>query len=44
MARTMLCENKLPRYFWTEAINTTSYILNKVLIRPILNIDPTALF
>ena len=26
MARTMLCERNLPRYFWTEAINTACYI------------------
>ena len=36
MARTMLCENNLPRYFWAEVINTACYILNRVLIRPIL--------
>ena len=36
MARTMLCESNLPRYFWMEAINTACYILNHVLIRPIL--------
>ena len=23
MAQTMLCEGNLPRYFWTEAVNTT---------------------
>ena len=32
----MLCENSLPRYFWAEAINTVSYILNRALVRPIL--------
>ena len=36
MARTMLCENNLPRYFSAEAINTACYTLNHVLIRPIL--------
>ena len=40
MARTMLCENNLPIYFWAEAINTTSYILNRALIRPILKKTP----
>ena len=36
IACTMLCESNLPRYFWTEAINTVYYILNHTLIRPIL--------
>ena len=36
MARTMLCEGNLPKYFWTEAVNTACYILNRILIRPIL--------
>ena len=26
MARTMLCENNLPKYFWVGAINTSYYI------------------
>ena len=33
MARTMLCESNLPRYFWAEAINTACYTLNRALIR-----------
>ena len=36
MARIILCESQLPRYFWAEAINTVCYILNRALIRPIL--------
>ena len=36
MARTMLCEGNLSKYFWTEAVNTACYILNCVLIRFIL--------
>ena len=32
----MLCENSLSRYFWAKVINTTSYILNRVLVRSIL--------
>ena len=32
MARTMLCESNLPRYFWAEAINTACYISNHILI------------
>src|SRR5256886_9376141 len=30
----MLIESKLPKYFWAEAVNTSCYILNRVLIRP----------
>ena len=32
----MLCEGHLSRYFWAKAINTACYILNRVLVRPIL--------
>ena len=37
MARTMLHEYNLPLYFWTEAVNTSCYISNRVSKRPILN-------
>ena len=40
MARMMLAESGLPKKFWTEAINTACHILNKVMIRPILNKTP----
>ena len=36
MARIMLCESNLSRYFLMEGNNTACYILNHVLIRPIL--------
>ena len=44
MTRTMLCENNLPKYFWTEAINTSYYIINRTMIRPILKKTPYELF
>ena len=28
MARTMLCENGLFKYFWAEAVNTACYVTN----------------
>ncbi|KAI4365380.1 hypothetical protein MLD38_021369 [Melastoma candidum] len=34
MARTMICESKVPKTLWAEALNTTCYISNSVLIRP----------
>ena len=40
IAKTMLCKNNLPKHFWAETINTTCYILNRVLLRPILNKTP----
>ncbi|GMI67487.1 hypothetical protein HRI_000418000 [Hibiscus trionum] len=40
MARTMLCKNNLPKYFWAEATNTACYIINRVMIRPILKKTP----
>ncbi|KAH9657810.1 Integrase catalytic domain-containing protein [Citrus sinensis] len=44
MARTMLNENALPKYFWAEVVNTTCYVLNRVLIRPHLNKTPYELW
>ncbi|KAL8145281.1 hypothetical protein AgCh_003468 [Apium graveolens] len=35
-ARTLLYESKLPRKFWAEAVHTSCYVLNRVLIHPIL--------
>ena len=40
MAQTMLCENNLPKYFWAEAVNTACYIINRVMIRPIIKKTP----
>ena len=39
-ARTLLQESKLPRSFWAEAVNTACYVLNRVIIRPILEKTP----
>ena len=36
MARTMLCENFIPKYFWAEAVSTACFIINRATIRPIL--------
>ena len=44
MARTMLCEGNLPKYFWVEVVNTTCYILNRVLIRTIFKKTPYELW
>ncbi|WRX18659.1 Integrase [Theobroma cacao] len=40
MARTMLCENNIPKYFWAEVINIAAYILNKVSIRAMISKTP----
>ena len=40
MARTMLNESNVEKYFWAEAINTSCYILNRVTIRNFLNKTP----
>ena len=42
MARTMLNENT--KYLWAEAVNTTCYVLNHVLIKPYLNKTPYELW
>ena len=38
MVCSMLSNFKLPRFFWTEALKTTVYILNRVLTKAILKI------
>jgi len=32
LARTMLNETGFPKYFWADAVSTTCYVLNQVLI------------
>ena len=44
LAKTMLNETLLLKYFWVDAVNTTSYILNRVLIRLILKKTTYELF
>jgi len=44
LAKTMLNETSLPKYFWADVVNTTSYVINRVLIRPILKKTPYELF
>ena len=40
MTRTMLIASGLPKNFWAEALNTSCYIINRCMIRPILNKTP----
>ena len=40
LARTMLSESYLPKYFWADAVSTSCYVMNRVLIRPILKKTP----
>ena len=40
LAKTMLNENALPKYFWADAVNIACYVSNRVLIRPILKKTP----
>jgi len=40
----MLNEIELPKYLWATAVSTTCYVLNRVLIRPILKKTPYELF
>ena len=44
MARTILNKSPLPKTFWMDVINTTYYIMNRALIRPILNKMPYELY
>jgi len=43
MTRTMLITSGLARSSWAEALNTLSYIINRCMIRPILNKTPSEL-
>ncbi|GJW32876.1 retrovirus-related pol polyprotein from transposon TNT 1-94 [Tanacetum coccineum] len=40
MSRTMLNEQSLPKKFWCNAVDTSTYILNRILIRAILGKTP----
>ncbi|GKB90414.1 retrovirus-related pol polyprotein from transposon TNT 1-94 [Tanacetum coccineum] len=40
MSRTMLNEQSLPQKFWCNAVDTPTYILNRILIRAILGKTP----
>ena len=44
LARTMLNEYDVRKYFWTDAVSTACYVLNRMFIRPILKITPYELF
>nr|GEU51024.1 retrovirus-related Pol polyprotein from transposon TNT 1-94 [Tanacetum cinerariifolium] len=40
MSRTMLNDQSLPQKFWCNAVDTSTYILNRILIRSILGKTP----
>jgi len=40
----MLNETELSKYFWADAVSTACYVLNRVLIKPILKKTPYELF
>nr|GEV22946.1 copia protein [Tanacetum cinerariifolium] len=40
MSRTMLNEQSLPQKFWSNAVDTSTYILNRIVIRAILGKTP----
>ncbi|GJU64676.1 retrovirus-related pol polyprotein from transposon TNT 1-94 [Tanacetum coccineum] len=40
MSKTMLNEQSLPQKFWCNAVDTSTYILNRILIRVILGKTP----
>ena len=44
LARTLLNETNMPKYFQADAVSTTCYVLYRVLIRPILKKIPYELF
>lgn len=44
LARTMIKDSNLPKYFWADAISTTTHVVNRVLIRPLLRKTPYELY
>nr|GEU99048.1 retrovirus-related Pol polyprotein from transposon TNT 1-94 [Tanacetum cinerariifolium] len=44
MSRTMLNEQFIPQKFWYNAVDTSTYILNRILFRPILEKIPYEIF
>jgi len=43
LARTMINEMNLPKYFWADALNTACHVLNRIIIRSILDKTPNEL-
>nr|GEU55125.1 retrovirus-related Pol polyprotein from transposon TNT 1-94 [Tanacetum cinerariifolium] len=44
MSRTTLNEQSIPQKFWCNVVDTSTYILNRILIRPILGKPPYEIF
>ncbi|GJV86215.1 retrovirus-related pol polyprotein from transposon TNT 1-94 [Tanacetum coccineum] len=44
MSRTMLNEQYIPEKIWCNVVDTSTYILNRILIRPILGKTPYEIF
>lgn len=44
MARTMINDNELSKYFWAKAVNITCYIMNIAHIRSKLKKNPYELW
>ncbi|GJY02211.1 zf-CCHC domain-containing protein [Tanacetum coccineum] len=44
MSRTMLNEQSIPQKFWCNAVDTSTYILNRILIRSIIGKTPYEIF
>ncbi|GJW88756.1 retrovirus-related pol polyprotein from transposon TNT 1-94 [Tanacetum coccineum] len=44
ISRTMLNEQSIPQKFWCNTVDTSTHILNRILIRPFLRKTPNELF
>lgn len=40
MARCLLFEKKMPRFIWKKAVNTTVYLLNRLLTKAVKDKTP----
>lgn len=44
LERVMLNKTNLPKYFWTDVVSIACYVMNNVLIKPILKMMPYDLY
>ena len=44
MSRALLNKQSIPQTFWFNVVDTSTYILNRILIRPILRKTPYELY
>ena len=44
VARTLMAEKNMPKHFWSEAVHTTVYIMNRIPTATVHGMTPEDLF